>query len=55
MKLFTGLNAEGVTIIMITHDAHIAEYAKHTLHIVDGEILEHKKDAAADPMGGERS
>lgn len=55
MKLFTGLNAEGVTIIMITHDAHIAEYAKHTLHIVDGEILEHKKDAAADSMGGERS
>ena len=40
MDLFKQLNEEGVTIVMITHDAHIAEHAKRVLHIFDGEIAE---------------
>ena len=43
MKLFEKLNQEGVTIIMITHDANIANHAKKVLHIFDGEIEEDKK------------
>lgn len=43
MELFQQLNDEGVTIIMITHDAHVAGYAKKILHIIDGEIIENKK------------
>ena len=43
MSLFQQLNEEGVTIIMITHDANIANHAKKVLHIFDGEILEDKE------------
>lgn len=38
MKLFDELNEQGHTIVMITHDAHIAEYARRTVRIVDGEL-----------------
>ena len=40
MDLFERLNEEGVTIVMITHDAKIASYAKRVIHIIDGEIEE---------------
>ena len=40
MELFDRLNDEGVTIVMITHDAKIASYAKRVIHIIDGEIEE---------------
>lgn len=40
MNLFQQLNEEGVTIIMITHDASIAAHAKRTVRILDGEIKE---------------
>ncbi len=40
MELFERLNEEGVTIVMITHDAKIASYAKRVIRIIDGEIEE---------------
>ena len=43
MELFQSLHEEGVTIIMITHDANIANHAKKVLHIFDGEIVEDKE------------
>ena len=43
MELFKSLNDEGVTIIMITHDANVASHAKKILHIIDGEIIEKKQ------------
>lgn len=43
MELFKSLNDEGVTIIMITHDASVASHAKKILHIIDGEIIENKQ------------
>ena len=43
MELFQSLNDEGVTIIMITHDANVASHAKKILHIIDGEIIENKQ------------
>ena len=43
MELFKSLNDEGVTIIMITHDANVARHAKKILHIIDGEIIENKQ------------
>ena len=45
MELFERLNSEGVTIVIITHDENVGKRAKKLLHIVDGEILEHKKEA----------
>lgn len=38
MELFEKLNEEGVTILMITHDASIAGYAKRVIRIADGQI-----------------
>ncbi len=40
MKLFQELSDEGRTIIMITHDMHIASYARRVVHIIDGELTE---------------
>ena len=49
MELFKSLNDEGVTIIMITHDANVASHAKKILHIIDGEIIENKQGCAMKP------
>lgn len=43
MELFKSLNDEGVTIIMITHDANVASHAKKIFHFIDGEIIENKQ------------
>lgn len=40
MQLFSSLNNEGRTIIMITHDMHIAAHARRTVRIIDGQMLE---------------
>lgn len=40
MQLFQELNDEGRTIIMITHDPHIAGYANRIVRILDGELSE---------------
>ena len=40
MELFSELNAEGRTIIMITHDMNIAAHARRVVHIIDGELTE---------------
>lgn len=40
MELFSRLNDEGVTIVMITHDPKIAAKAKRIVRIIDGVIYE---------------
>jgi len=40
MELFHELNAEGHTIIMITHDMKIAQNAHRVVHIIDGVLTE---------------
>jgi len=39
MKIFQDLNTQGHTIIMITHEADIAHYAKRIIHLKDGKIV----------------
>ena len=39
MDLMTDLNKKGTTIIMVTHDPHIAEYSRRTIRIADGRIV----------------
>lgn len=39
MELLLALNAEGMTIIMVTHDASLAARTHRTIHFVDGEIV----------------
>ena len=38
MKLLSGLNDEGKTIIMVTHEADVAAHARRRLHMRDGRI-----------------
>jgi len=40
MALFQALNEEGRTIVMITHDMHIASCARRVVHIIDGKLTE---------------
>lgn len=39
LELIIQLNEQGNTIVLITHDAHIAEHAKRIVSIRDGEIV----------------
>jgi len=39
MKILTGLNDSGHTIILITHDADVAAMAKRTVTISDGRVI----------------
>ena len=53
MELFQKLNDEGITIIMITHDAEIASHAKRQAIIRDGiltgrEALAYEKTTDSD-------
>lgn len=47
MQLFSELNDEGVTVVMITHAQDIADRAKRAVYILDGELF-------ANAGGGER-
>ena len=40
MELFTHLNANGKTIVLVTHEPEIADYAKRKLVFRDGELVE---------------
>jgi putative ABC transport system ATP-binding protein len=39
MEIIKNLNAKGVTIIMVTHDQHLAREAKRTVQMMDGVII----------------
>jgi len=39
MALLQGLNAEGMTIVMVTHEAEIAAYAKRIISFKDGLVI----------------
>jgi putative ABC transport system ATP-binding protein len=38
LEMLVDLNNQGKTIIMVTHESHIAEHAKSRLHMKDGVI-----------------
>lgn len=40
MDIFGRLNAEGVTLILVTHEPEIADYARRVIHMRDGLIVE---------------
>jgi len=39
MALFDELNREGITIVLVTHEADIAQHAKRQVHFLDGRIV----------------
>ncbi len=45
MNLLTELNKKGKTVILITHDQRIADFADRTIRILDGEVQKPMKGA----------
>jgi putative ABC transport system ATP-binding protein len=39
IKLFEALNRKGVTVIVVTHDANVAQYAQRKIELRDGRIV----------------
>ena len=52
MHIFQKLNTDGNTIIMITHEADIAAYAKRIMHIRDGKIIDDRKNGHQRKVSG---
>jgi macrolide transport system ATP-binding/permease protein len=48
LRMFQQLNAEGITVILVTHDANVASYAHRVIRIADGQIVE---DSQTDGSG----
>ncbi|MDD3669605.1 MAG: ABC transporter ATP-binding protein, partial [Alphaproteobacteria bacterium] len=38
MKLFSDLNAEGITIVLVTHENDVARFAKRLIKLTDGQV-----------------
>ncbi len=38
LRMFEQLNAEGITVVLVTHDPNVAAVAHRTIHIRDGQI-----------------
>ncbi|MCC6125957.1 MAG: ABC transporter permease [Pirellulales bacterium] len=38
LRMFQELNAEGITVILVTHDPHVAAYANRVIRITDGRV-----------------
>jgi putative ABC transport system ATP-binding protein len=53
MALFQELNAQGISVVLVTHEPEVAQYAKRMVDVRDGRIVrdhpvENRRDAAAD-------
>lgn len=53
LTLFQKLNSEGMTLVMVTHESEVAQYAGRLLELRDGhllkdEVVQNPRDAAAD-------
>jgi putative ABC transport system ATP-binding protein len=39
MDILRGLHRQGATLCMVTHDPRYAEYARRSLHLFDGKLV----------------
>jgi len=46
MEMLQGLNDEGTTIVMVTHSASHADYARRTINLFDGHVVTQSLRAA---------
>ena len=51
MELLRGLNQEGRTILLVTHDDAVAAYASREILLRDGEIVSDRSQNGAQPRG----
>ncbi|OGS97103.1 MAG: macrolide ABC transporter ATP-binding protein [Gallionellales bacterium RIFCSPLOWO2_02_FULL_57_47] len=52
MSLFEELNREGITIVLVTHEADIAHHAKRQVRFHDGHIVSDQATIHHDPITG---
>ena len=51
LRMFQQLNAEGITVILVTHDPKVAKYAHRTIRIADG-LIEGDETRVPETAGG---
>ncbi len=51
LRMFQQLNAEGITVILVTHDPKVATYAHRTIRIADG-LIEGDETRVPETAGG---
>jgi len=52
MALFDELNRDGITIVLVTHEADIAQHARRQVQFLDGRIVGDEATAHHDPITG---
>jgi putative ABC transport system ATP-binding protein len=52
MEVFQKLNDDGLTVVLVTHEADIAQYAKRSIHFRDGKIRRDEQNQSR-PRAGE--
>jgi putative ABC transport system ATP-binding protein len=45
MELLQGLNRQGMTVVLVTHEADIARHARRVLHFLDGAVVRDEVNA----------
>ena len=55
MRLLAGLNAQGLTVVLVTHEHDIAAWARRRIVFRDGRIVEDVRQAAHAAMAGQAS
>ena len=53
MEVLRGLNEQGQTIVLVTHESHIAEYAQRQVHLMDGLVEKDFLNGHAEQAGAE--
>lgn len=51
LEIFSRLNQEGRTIVVVTHDQAVAEHAQRILELKDGQIIENETNSKAENSG----
>jgi len=52
LRVFQQLNAQGITIILVTHDPKVAAFATRTIRIADGMVDDDTNDPKSDSRNG---
>ena len=55
LQLLDELHGQGRTVLVVSHDARVSQYATHTLHLLDGRIVDRSEYDAALAIASRRS